>query len=288
MKEEIAVESGWLALGRQSLEVRHWRLAGARGTIVLIHEALGSASYWKDFPIPLAQSSGMNVVAYSRAGHGDSDGPLEPRAPAYYERQVDVVLPRLMEEFRIAEPVLYGHSEGTAIAFLYAAAGKPVRAIIAESPIVLSEKKTLEAVNELDQPQARAELVERLSRYHRDAAAVFASWVEAARGHLAREFPAGAYLSHVRCPVLTIEGELDQYCSPAQSAVLEASLPDLQRVLLPGTGHLPHRERPEAVFEAVRGFLQEIDSRQPSDNQQGTWDGNTRLSDSASKRKADS
>jgi alpha-beta hydrolase superfamily lysophospholipase len=88
--------------------------------------------------------------------------------------------------------------------------------------------------------------------------------------------------------VLTIEGELDQYCSPAQSAVLEASLPDLQRVLLPGTGHLPHRERPEAVFEAVRGFLQEIDSRQPSDNQQGTWDGNTRLSDSASKRKADS
>lgn len=255
---QMGILSGWMKLNGKSLEVRQWRLPAAHGTIVLIHEALGSVSYWKDFPAKLAESTGCTVVAYARAGHGESDGPLEPRSSHYYQHQVQKVLPRLMEQFHIPEPILYGHSEGAMIAFLYAAAGRPLKGIVAESPIVVAAEKTLLAVEETAQEGSRAELVQKLGRYHRDPAAVFESWLEAVRLHVGSEFPATDYLTLVRCPVLAIEGALDPYGGPAQSHALEASLPFLKRVILPEAGHLPHREQPDAVLAAVTAFVSQL------------------------------
>ncbi len=241
----------------KSLEVLLWGIPDARDSIVLLHEALGSASYWKDFPAQLAQSTGARVLAYSRAGHGDSEGPIEPRSAEYYRRQVEVVLPGIMQQFAIAEPILYGHSEGAAIALLYAASGRPAKAVIAEAPIVAPGVGTLQTVEQMDQPQPRAELIEKLGRYHRDAEAVFSSWVEGVRGHLSRELPAARYLKRVRCPVLVLEGALDPFAAPAQAAVLEAGISGLKRVLLANAGHLPHREEPQIVIETVTRFLTE-------------------------------
>ncbi|WP_187143393.1 hypothetical protein [Terriglobus albidus] len=41
----------------QRLEVQHLSTPHARGTIVLLHEALGSVSHWRDFPQRLAERS---------------------------------------------------------------------------------------------------------------------------------------------------------------------------------------------------------------------------------------
>ncbi len=251
----MRIVPGRIQIESKSLEVCQWRQAEARQTIILLHEALGSVSYWKDFPARLAASTHCNVIAYARAGHGDSEGPLEPRSASYYQRQIDTVLPRLLEQFGLCEPVLYGHSEGAMIAFLYAAAGNPVRAIITEAPIVIGEKKALRVVDEMERGDAYAELIQKLSRYHRDAPAVFASWVEAVRLHLASEFPPTDYLTRVSCPVLAIQGEHDPYAGPVQGQALEAGLSSLTRVVLPQAGHLPHREQTDAVLEAVASFL---------------------------------
>src|SRR5262249_62002999 len=61
--------SGFLTLGDKSLE---YRLAGASDlppAIVLLHEGLGSAALWGDFPDRLAAATGVPVAAYSRAGN---------------------------------------------------------------------------------------------------------------------------------------------------------------------------------------------------------------------------
>jgi pimeloyl-ACP methyl ester carboxylesterase len=230
----------------------------AQDTIVLIHEALGSASYWKDFPALLAERTCTNVLAYSRAGHGDSDGPIEPRSMEYYRRQVDTILPALLREHRIANPILYGHSEGAAIALLYAAATKPVKAIIAESPIVNPGARSLATIEQMDRGQARTELIEKLGRYHRDAELVFASWVESVRGDLfSRKLHAADYLPRVACPVLVLEGTSDPFGGPEQEVALEAGIRRLRRVIMEGTGHLPHREQTQRVLESVAGFLTE-------------------------------
>ena len=64
-----------LSIAGQQLETRHITISHSRGTIVLLHEALGSVSHWRDFPDRLAERCEMNVLLYSRLGHGQSEGP---------------------------------------------------------------------------------------------------------------------------------------------------------------------------------------------------------------------
>jgi pimeloyl-ACP methyl ester carboxylesterase len=263
MRGELSMTSRQVLVAGRALEVFEWKLPdsrntrGSRKTIVLIHEALGSASYWKSFPEELARAACANVVAYSRAGHGDSEGPLEPRSVRYYQQQVETVLPQLLRDLSIDEPILYGHSEGAAIAFLYAAEGNPVKAIIAESPIVAPGENTFRTVERMDAAEPRAELIEKLRRYHRNPEAVFSSWVEGVQLHLARQFPAASYLRRVQAPVLVIEGALDPFGGPAQRAVLKTEISNLRLEVLEETGHLPHRERTQEVVAAVARFLTE-------------------------------
>ena len=257
MPLQISTGARRLLVKGKALEVMEWNVPGARDTIVLIHEALGSASYWKGFPAQLAESTGARVLAYSRAGHGDSEGPIEPRSAHYYRRQAEIVLPSLISEFAIAEPILYGHSEGAAIALLYAATGYAAKAIIAESPILAAGERTWRTVEQMDQAQPRAELIAKLRRYHRDPEAVFSSWVEGVRGHLSRELVAAAFLPRVQCPVLVLEGALDPFTCPTQQALLEAGIARLRHVVLENAGHLPHREQPPIVLESVARFLTE-------------------------------
>jgi pimeloyl-ACP methyl ester carboxylesterase len=253
-----------LRLQQQSLEVLLWKVSRAEDTIILIHEALGSASYWKNFPEKLGRSTDMNVLAYSRAGHGDSDGPLEPRSKQYYAYQVKTVLPALLREFEIVEPVLYGHSEGAAIALLYAAEGRPAQAIIVESPIVIGEPSALTTVEAMNASDARNQLIEKLGRYHKDPEAVFSSWVEGVRRHLARDFPSASYLTRVACPVLAIQGAKDPFGGAAQAKALQTGIAHLDLVVLPEAEHLLHREQPEAVIAAATGFLRQLRAREES------------------------
>jgi pimeloyl-ACP methyl ester carboxylesterase len=111
-----------LPLNGKSIEVSIYTLPSADNTILLLHEALGSVSYWKDFPHRLALATGSNVLVYSRPGHGNSEGPLEPRNEGHYLDQVEVVIPQLLRHFSVERPVIYGHSEREGFDF-----GKPVR-----------------------------------------------------------------------------------------------------------------------------------------------------------------
>jgi pimeloyl-ACP methyl ester carboxylesterase len=51
-------------------------IAGARGRppLVFLHEGLGSAELWRDFPDAVAARLGARALIYSRFGYGHSDG----------------------------------------------------------------------------------------------------------------------------------------------------------------------------------------------------------------------
>jgi pimeloyl-ACP methyl ester carboxylesterase len=247
-----------LQVGNKELEAGLWTTDDPVGTIVLLHEALGSVSYWKDFPQILRDTTRHNVIAYSRAGHGDSEGPVEPRSMEYYRRQVDVVLPAVLEHFQVTTPVLYGHSEGAAIAFLYAASHRNVLAVVAECPILVQEERTLQTINALESAYAGSDMSRRLGRYHRDADAVFHSWMRSNRSTLFTDYPMQQYLAQVTCPVLVLQGEHDEFGTLRQFEVMQQSLPRAQHVVL-DAGHLLHREQPEAVAAHVRAFLFKTD-----------------------------
>jgi pimeloyl-ACP methyl ester carboxylesterase len=244
-----------LPLNGKSIEVSIYTLPSADNTILLLHEALGSVSYWKDFPHRLALATGSNVLVYSRPGHGNSEGPLEPRNEGHYLDQVEVVIPQLLRHFSVERPVIYGHSEGAGIAMLYAASSVNVKALILESPFVIAWKGGSQVIEKMAAEYPGSKLQNKLTQYHQDADAVFYSWVKWALNLGEGESPLPNVLSRIECPVLVLQGANDEFGSSRHLQAIKSELRDVQHEEFANTGHLPHREQTEPVLNRVAQFL---------------------------------
>ena len=73
------------------------------------------------------------------------------------------------------------------------------------------------------------------------------------------ETPALDRLSEIGAPTLVIVGDLDRPETVASANLLEERLPKVQKIVMPGTTHLPNMERPEDFDRIVLGFLGELD-----------------------------
>jgi len=225
-------------------------------TVVLLHEGLGSVRLWRDFPAALADATGARVVAFSRFGHGDSVPPPRPRTPRFMHEEALDVLPAVLRAEGIAEPILFGHSDGASIALIHAAA-HPVRAVVAMAPHVFVEELCLAEIREARRAYEEEGLRERMARHHRDPDAAFYGWNDV---WLHPEFPQWDItdvLPDVTCPVLLIQGENDQYGTMAQLDAIEARVAGaVERVHLRAR-HAPHLEAPAETLAAIAGFVRD-------------------------------
>jgi pimeloyl-ACP methyl ester carboxylesterase len=64
-----------------------------------------------------------------------------------------------------------------------------------------------------------------------------------------------ASAAKVRCPTLFILGARDQMTPPRTAHDLRAAIPEARTVVLEGTGHALTAERPDAVLDALIGFV---------------------------------
>lgn len=64
-----------------------------------------------------------------------------------------------------------------------------------------------------------------------------------------------ARLGQIAAPTLIIAGEHDIPDVHAHCGAIEAGIPGATRLVLPGSGHLPHLEVPGEFNTAVLGFL---------------------------------
>src|ERR1700676_1090558 len=113
--------TGFLTIGASDLE---YRMIGpapdSAPTIVMLHEGLGSAGLWGDFPEKLQAATGAGVLLYSRAGYGASSPVKLPRPLDYMQIEALEVLPRLLDRIGFRRGLLLGHSDGASIAAVYA------------------------------------------------------------------------------------------------------------------------------------------------------------------------
>lgn len=244
-----------LEVGGKSIEVAWHQASPSTGTILLLHEALGSVSYWKNFPQKLAQATGCNVLLYSRPGHGNSEGPLEPRNDEHYLRQIHDVIPTLLQHFSVDCPIVYGHSEGAAIAILYAGAVRKVQALILESPYVIPRRETYEVIAKMAAAYPGSKLQEKLSAYHQEADAVFHSWVNWATALDVDDYPLRRFLANIDCPVLVLQGANDDFGTTDQLQAIQDAVPGLEYESFSDAGHLPHREKTDPLLNRVARFL---------------------------------
>ncbi len=241
------------------LETRHIIVPNARGTIVLLHEALGSVSHWRDFPDRLAERCQRNVLLYSRLGHGQSEGPPVERSRRYFEHQSLEVLPALLAAYAVERPVLLGHSEGAAIALIYVAHHpEHARALVLESPILRAEPASAAGMAMAERAWRETDFRERLARHHRDPDAVFAAWLSIRDSDSLLSLPLATHLPPVHCPVLVLQGEYDEYATSLQADALRPLAPQMHVVPLSEIGHTPHREQPELTLELIDDFLNRL------------------------------
>ena len=239
--------------------LEHERIDGdaARPTLVLLHEGLGSVALWRDFPAKLAHATGAPLVVYSRHGYGQSEALAAPRTPRYMHDEALVVLPELRRALGLKDVVLVGHSDGASIALIHAGSGRwPVRALVLEAPHVFVEDVSIASIAAAREAYATTDLRQRLQRYHADVDSAFRGWNDAWLDPAFREWNIAAYLPGVRCPVLAIQGEGDEYGTLAQIAAIEGGVKGrFEKLVLGGCKHTPHRDQERVVLHAMAAFV---------------------------------
>jgi pimeloyl-ACP methyl ester carboxylesterase len=241
------------------LETAWWGPApGAAPSIVLLHEGLGCVSLWRDFPERLAAATGCGVFAYSRYGYGKSDPEPLPWPVTYMHREAEQVLPGVLDRAGVQRCVLMGHSDGASIAAIYAGGVVDPRlaGVVLIAPHFFTEPAGLASIAAIRTQYETGYLRRRLARHHAQVDIAFHGWNGAWLNPAFRAWNITDRLPRIGVPMLVLQGTQDEYGSieQVQAAVRLATVP-VETVLLDGVGHAPHLERPEAVLEAISGFI---------------------------------
>ena len=118
-------------------------------TLVFLHDGIGCAATWRDFPAALARETGCGALVYSRAGYGGSDPVPLPRPLTYMHDEGFLALPELLDAAGVRQAFLVGHSDGGSIALLHASTPRSlprVRGLLLEAPHVFCEEITVRAI----------------------------------------------------------------------------------------------------------------------------------------------
>jgi pimeloyl-ACP methyl ester carboxylesterase len=245
------------------LQLEYQLLTPARNddlTLIFLHEGLGCLTMWKDFPRQVAQTTGHQVLAYSRAGYGNSDPCLLPRPLTFMHDEGLDVLPKILAAAEIQKAVLVGHSDGASIALINAGgvADQRIQSLILMAPHIFVEELTLTSIRQAKVAYETTDLRERLARYHGDNVdCAFWGWNQAWLDEGFQNWNLEEYLSKIKIPVLLIQGEHDNYGTIRQLEKTAEQLPyPAEMIILPGCGHSPFRDRPHETLDAITDFIQ--------------------------------
>lgn len=244
---EIAVETRWTG-----------NAATEDAVMVFLHEGLGSVSMWRDFPDRLCARLGLRGLVYSRPAYGKSTARAssERWTPDFLQRQATEVLPALLSTLGIERPWLFGHSDGGSIALLHAAHHpQSLRGAVVVAPHIFVEEISLASIAAARDAYLNGDLRERLARHHDDVDSAFFGWNDVWLSEAFRDWDITPELGRIRCPLLAVQGEDDEYGTMAQITGIRDRLPSTELLALPRCGHSPHRDQPEALIEAVASFV---------------------------------
>jgi pimeloyl-ACP methyl ester carboxylesterase len=252
-----------LTAGGHRLEYRIVEPSGARTRqrtmIVLLHEGLGSVAMWKDFPDAVAARSGHPVLVYSRHGHGQSAQLTQPRRVDYMHYEATTVLPELLSELEVRNPLLIGHSDGASIAIIHAGSGNAVNGTVLMAPHVFVEQVSIDAIAEARRAFETTELAAKLARYHNHPQSMFHGWNDIWLHPEFRDWNIESFLPAIDSPILVIQGENDPYGTLAQVDAIERSAGGpVKKLVFSDCGHSPHIDFRQQTIDAIDAFVREL------------------------------
>ena len=242
-------------------------------TVLMLH---GSGGNFRSFApqVEALASVGFRGVSWNMPGYGQS-APIEPYSFMGLAASCVHLIEMLMADAPRRSVALVGHGMGGMLAqevavrrpdlvhqlVLVATApavqpGDNYDHVISEGLRWLDEGRDMLAVADALVPQlvGPAALPEgvQLARFcHSQVhAATWRRALEAMRG-----FDRRAALGQIAAPTLLVAGEQDRVAPPDTLAAMAQAIPAAQLLTLPGAGHLPHLEQPDAFDAALMHFL---------------------------------
>jgi pimeloyl-ACP methyl ester carboxylesterase len=268
----MEVESGYAKVNGTRL---FYEVAGSGRPVVFIHGHVLDRRMWDDQFEVFARR--YRVIRYDMRGYGRSALPMG--APYYTVED----LKALLDYLGVARAYVIGLSKGGVVAIDFAltypeatAAVVAVDAGLTGYSLDATYRAGLEQVTRAAQAEGLAaareatlrrpsfELADaipsvspRLRRIVHDHPGYF--WLNPPGEELRPSPPAATRLDTIRAPLLSIVGERDAPDFHKIGDLLAEKAPNARKVVIPGAGHLSNMERPEAVNEALRRFLAEVD-----------------------------
>lgn len=246
-----------------ALSIRWWpENTGHRNdlpTFILLHEGLGSISLWRDFPEQLAAATGGRVLTYSRPGYGQSSPAKTPRTARYMHDEGLEILPALLDALKISQPIIVGHSDGGSIGLIFAGSyPERLRALVTIAPHEWVEEEALTGIRQAGETWQNSDWPSRLAKHHSDASRVFHDWHDTWLSAAFRDWNILEYVDRIRCPLLALQGDRDEYATLRQVETLAERVPGCRMQILDDCGHSPHREQPAATVAAIAGFYRSL------------------------------
>lgn len=258
----MSATESWIATERGRLYAKSWNGAAQdKAPIILLHDSLGCVALWREFPEALARRCGRRVIAYDRLGFGRSDAFPGKLARDFVGDEAHLSLPALRAQMGVGNFIPFGHSVGGGMAVKIAGAfPEACRGLIVEAAQAFVEDRTIAGIRAAEADFAKPGQIERLKRYHGDKAAwVLRAWIENWTSPVFADWNLDAELPRVTCPMLVMHSEDDEFGSlahPRRIAAMSGGAASLE--IFPDAGHVPHREREDAVLCAVAKFLEKV------------------------------
>jgi pimeloyl-ACP methyl ester carboxylesterase len=130
-----------------------------------------------------------------------------------------------------------------------------------ESAQFFMEDRTRAGILEAKARFGRPEVFGRLRRHHGDRSRwVLEAWTETWLGPAFADWSLEPVLGRVRCPALVLHGSEDEYGTLRHpQGIVRALGGRAELAVIPGAGHVPHREQEAGIAAQVAGFLAAVD-----------------------------
>jgi pimeloyl-ACP methyl ester carboxylesterase len=232
-----------------------------RPVIVFLHDSLGCIELWRDLPERLGNAALCNVLIYDRQGYGKScDFSVTKRNTDYMEIEAEI-LNELLNALKIDMFILFGHSDGGTISLIYGAKyPEKVSGIITVGAHIFVEEITLSGIKKVLEIYKTTDLKSRLEKYHSDKTeTMFYAWVDTWLSEEFRNWSIEKSIPLIKCPVLVIQGDDDEFGSQKQVAGIINNINGISKqIIIPESGHNPHQEKPDLVLPLITEFIEMV------------------------------
>jgi pimeloyl-ACP methyl ester carboxylesterase len=277
MEERVEIEEGYVTVGGARL---HYCRAGAGRPLLLLHGLVGSVKNWRRNIRFLAQYANVYAVDLLNMGESDRVPGLDSSLEATADR-----IAACMDAFGLKVADIAGHSHGGAVAMMLAARHpRRVRTLVLFAPANPFCDLGRQLIG-FYQTNTGMWLARQIPWLPRSLKAVALSRMYGNPARVARDSLAGytdglrvpGTIDHVLSivqgwssdmrrlrealgnlaekPTLLIWGDRDRTVGLASANELQARLRQSSLVVLPGVGHIPFEEMPDACNGAIRDWL---------------------------------